>query len=209
MQLCAESSSVPVPLTPSPHPLVFFHSPIGNPSKYVGPLRLVGEHAPRVYVYRITWCAGGYWHGNCVDSSQALVPTGNCIHRALPFLCGSCRVIGWLLRTSRTQPNIQGDVARPACVPAPPETPDTYFSVHQGRGLIRRGKETRKKASGIGNCRSSKWWVEGMGGPWWSRTVETNRSPIDTLFLSPLKYIMMKEVLVSQRKKVCCSSTRR
>lgn len=99
----------------------------------------------RVYVYRITWCTGGYWHGNCVDSSQALVPTGNCHSPPpappLPFLGGSCRVIGWLLRTWWTQPNIQGVVAGPTCDTAPPGTLDTYFSVWRGNGMIRRSKE--------------------------------------------------------------------
>lgn len=47
----------------------------------------------------------------------------------------------------------------PACVPASPGTPDTHFSVYQGRGLIRRGKETREKASEMG-C------VEGASDEW-------------------------------------------
>lgn len=34
-------------LIPSSYPLQFLHSPLGNPSKHVGPLRLVGEHALR------------------------------------------------------------------------------------------------------------------------------------------------------------------
>lgn len=50
MQKHLESSSVPVPLIPSPNPLQFLYSPVGNPSKYVGPLRQVGEHAPREYM---------------------------------------------------------------------------------------------------------------------------------------------------------------
>lgn len=60
--------------TPSSVP----YSPVGNPSKYVGPLRQVGEHAPRECMCIVSPDAqGGYWHGNCVDSSQALVPAGN------------------------------------------------------------------------------------------------------------------------------------
>ena len=50
MQKHLESSSVPVPLIPSPNPLQFLYSPVGIPSKYVGPLRQVGEHAPREYM---------------------------------------------------------------------------------------------------------------------------------------------------------------
>lgn len=29
--------------------------------------------------------------------------------------------------------------------------------------------------------------MEGMGGPWWPKGAETNRSPTDSLFLSPPK----------------------
>lgn len=39
-----------MPLIRSPHPLQFLYSPVGNPSKYVGPLRLAGEHAPREWM---------------------------------------------------------------------------------------------------------------------------------------------------------------
>lgn len=116
-----------------------------------------GTSTKRVYVYCITWC-GGYWHGNCVDCSQALVPTGNC-HPPSPFLCGSCRVIGWLLRTWWTQPHIQGVVARLASITAPPGTPDTYFTVYQERQLIRSGKESGEQASDMG-C------VEGASDEW-------------------------------------------
>lgn len=52
----------------------------------------------RVYVYRITWCTGGYWHGNCVDSSQALVPTGNC-HSPSPSLSW-VDLVEWLVGCS-------------------------------------------------------------------------------------------------------------
>lgn len=148
--------------TPSPVPL----QPHRKPIKVLWSAETAGGTCTqRVDVYCITWCAGGYWHGNCVDSSQALVPTGNCHSPPHPppplsFLCGSCRVIGWLLRTWWTQPNIQGDGARPACVPAPPGTPDTYLGVCQGRGLIRRGKETREEeASEMGG-------VEGASDEW-------------------------------------------
>lgn len=43
--------------------------------------------------------------------------------------------------------------------------------------------------------------MEGMGGPWWPKAVETNRSHIDALFLSPLKFIMIKEALGGRREQ--------
>lgn len=160
MQQRAESSSVPVPLIPSPHPLQFLYSPIGNPSKYAGPLRLEGEHAPRECMCIVSPDAQEDIDMVIVSTPvKRWCPLGTAIQPPLPFLCGSCRVIGWLLRTWWTQPNIQGDVARLACVPAPPGTPDTYFSVCQGRGLIRRGEETREKAAQMGG-------VEGASDEW-------------------------------------------
>lgn len=93
-------------------------------------------------------------------------PPGTAIHPPLPFLCGSCRVIGWLLRTWWTQPNIQEGVARRGCVNAPPGTPDTYFGVYPGRRLIRRGKESRERASETGqvegvSCEWREWMASG------------------------------------------------
>ena len=128
-------------------------------------------------------------------------PLGIVILSSLPFLYRSCRVIGWLLRTWWTEPNVQGDVARPACVPAPRGTPDTYFSIYQGRGSIRGIKETNEKASKVGG-------VGGMKGPWWPKAVETNRSPTDALFCLLKKFIMIKEVLVGGDKSYvwCCST---
>lgn len=146
----SESSSIPVPLIPSPHPSQFLYSPIGNPSKYVGPLRMVGEHAPRECMCIVSPDAQEDIDMVIVSTPvKHWCPLGTTIHPPLPSLCGSCRVIGWLLRTWWIY-NIQGDVARPACVPAPPGTLDTYFSVYQGRGLIRRGKETKERASKMG-----------------------------------------------------------
>ena len=48
----------------------------------------------------------------------------------------------------------------PACVPASPGTPDTHFSVYQGRGLIRRGRDERKGLGGVEGA-SDEWreWV--------------------------------------------------
>lgn len=149
-----------MPLIPSSHPLQFLYSPIGNPSKYAGPLRLVGEHAPRECMCIVSPDAQEDIDMVIVSTPvKRWCPLGTAIHPPPPFLCGSCRVIGWLLRTWWTQPNIQGDVARPACITTPPGTPDTYFSVYQGRGLIRRGKETREKASEMGG-------VEGASDDW-------------------------------------------
>lgn len=84
-----------------PHPLQFLYRPKGIPSKCSGPPWLVGvggKHAPRecVCVYPITWCAGGYRHGNCVDSSQAPVPAGNC-HAPSPFWVD---LVEWLVGCS-------------------------------------------------------------------------------------------------------------
>lgn len=85
-----------------PHPLQFLYRPKGIPSKCSGPPWLVvGETCTQrvcacVCVYPITWCAGGYWHGNCVDSSQAPVPAGSC-HAPSPFWVD---LVEWLVGCS-------------------------------------------------------------------------------------------------------------
>lgn len=87
-------------LIASPHPPQFLYGPTGNPSKCVGPLRLAGEHAPRECVCIVSPDAQE-------DIDMVIVSTpvkrrcllGTTIQPPLPFLCGACRVIGWLLRT--------------------------------------------------------------------------------------------------------------
>ncbi|KAA8594707.1 hypothetical protein FQN60_011842, partial [Etheostoma spectabile] len=77
-----------------------FIAPIVNPSKYVGPLRLVGKHAPRECMCIVSPDAQEDIDMVIVSTPvKRWCPLGTAIHPPLPFLCGSCRVIGWLLRT--------------------------------------------------------------------------------------------------------------
>lgn len=82
------------------HSLQFLIVLLGKASKNAGPLRLEGEHAPREHM--------------CIESPDAQedidmvivstpvkrwCPLGIAIHPSLPLPCGSCKGIGWLLRT--------------------------------------------------------------------------------------------------------------
>lgn len=81
-------------------PTWVLYSPLGNPSKWVSPLRQVGQHAPRECM-----CIVSPDVQEDIDMVIVSTPVKRCrplgaaIHPSLPFLCGSCRVIGWMLRT--------------------------------------------------------------------------------------------------------------
>lgn len=76
------------------------YSPLGNPSKWVSPLRPVGEHAPRECMCIVSPDAQEDIDMVIVSTPvKRCRPLGAAIHPSLPFLCGSCRVIGWMLRT--------------------------------------------------------------------------------------------------------------
>lgn len=163
------------------------YSPIGNSSKCVSPLRLVEEHAPRDCMCIVSPNAQKDIDMVIVSTPvKRWCPVGTVIHPSLLFQCGSCKVIGWLLRTWGTQPpNVRWNAAQPAYVPAPPGT--TVFQCLPGEKADQTGQRDAGEGLGDGRCTRSR-----NVGPSWSNAVETNRSPLKALFLLSLKLIFIK-----------------